>query len=81
MLAEEAVLHILIMIFKHREEYNKGDEVAATTKANISVNYRDTRVLDATELLRRGSATALINQALVEQSQIQQLSNHEEATK
>ncbi|WP_333157756.1 hypothetical protein [Microcoleus sp. Pol14C4] len=55
--------------------------MAATTKANISVNYRDTRVLDATELLRRGSATALINQALVEQSQIQQLSNHEEATK
>lgn len=57
------------------------DEVAVATKANIPVNYPDTKVLNATELLRRGSATALINQALVDQGQIEPLSNNEEATK
>ncbi|MEG3930570.1 MULTISPECIES: hypothetical protein [unclassified Microcoleus] len=37
------------------------DEVAAATKANIPVNYPDPRVITPTELLSRGSATALIH--------------------
>ncbi|MEG4985932.1 hypothetical protein QUB08_09225 [Microcoleus sp. BR0-C5] len=57
------------------------DEVAAATKANIPVNYLDPRVLNPTELLSWGSATALIHQALVYQGQVEPLPNNEEATK
>ncbi|MEG4046227.1 hypothetical protein [Microcoleus sp. Pol17_C1] len=57
------------------------DEVAAATKANIPFNYPDPRVLNQTELLSRGSATALIHQALVYQGPIEPLFNNEEATK
>lgn len=57
------------------------DEVAAATKANIPVNYPDPGVLNPTELLSRGSATALIHQALVDRSQMEPLSNNEEATR
>ncbi len=57
------------------------DEVAATTQANIVVNYPNPRVLNPTELLSRGSATALIHQALVYQRQIEPLSNNEGAVK
>lgn len=57
------------------------DEVAAATKANIPVNYPDSRVINPTELLSRGSATAIIHQALVYRGQIEPLYNNEEATK
>ncbi|MBE9185690.1 S-layer homology domain-containing protein [Microcoleus sp. LEGE 07076] len=51
------------------------DAVAAATQAKIVVNYPDARVLNPNELLSRGSATALIHQALVNQKQIQPLSD------
>ena len=57
------------------------DEVAAATKGNIPFNYPGTRVLNPTELLIRGSATALIHQDLVYQDPVEPLSNNEEATK
>ncbi len=52
---------------------NAVNEVAAATQANIVVNYPDPRVLNPNELLSRGSATALIHQALVNQGQIEPL--------
>ncbi|MBE9096550.1 S-layer homology domain-containing protein [Tychonema sp. LEGE 07203] len=51
------------------------DAVAAATQAKIVVNYPDPRVLNPNELLSRGSATALIHQALVNQKQIEPLSD------
>ncbi|MBE9124372.1 S-layer homology domain-containing protein [Tychonema sp. LEGE 07199] len=54
---------------------NAVDAVAAATQANIVVNYPDARVLNPNELLSRGSATALIHQALVNQKQIEPLSD------
>jgi len=57
------------------------EPMAAATKANIPVNYPDPRVLNPTELLSRGSATALIHQALVDRGQSEPLSNNEEATR
>ena len=42
-------------------------------QANIVVNYPNPRVLNPNELLSRGSATALIHQALVNQGQIEPL--------
>ncbi|MEG4998516.1 S-layer homology domain-containing protein [Microcoleus sp. B4-D4] len=56
---------------------NAVDAVAAATQANIVVNYPDARVLNPNELLSRGSATALIHQALVNQKQIEPLSDKE----
>lgn len=53
--------------------------VAAATQANIAVNYPDPRVLNPNELLSRGSATALIHQALVDRGQIEPLQNPEAA--
>lgn len=52
---------------------NAINEVAAATQANIVVNYPNPRVLNPNELLSRGSATALIHQALVNQGQIEPL--------
>lgn len=52
---------------------NAINEVAAATQANIVVNYPNLRVLNPNELLSRGSATALIHQALVNQGQIEPL--------
>jgi len=74
---------VVISYYKDADKIPKDavDEVAAATKANIPVNYPDTRVLNATELLSRGSATTLIHQALVDRGQIEPLSNNEEATK
>lgn len=60
---------------------NAVNEVAAATQANIVVNYPDARVFNPNELLSRGSATALIHQALVYQGQIEPLPNNVEATK
>lgn len=60
---------------------NAVNPVAAATQANIVVNYPDPRVINPNELLSRGSATALIHQALVNQGQIEPLPNNEEATK
>ncbi|HAX76269.1 MAG TPA: S-layer homology domain-containing protein [Cyanobacteria bacterium UBA11372] len=56
---------------------NAVNEVAAATQANIVVNYPNPRVLNPNELLSRGSATALIHQALVNQGQIEPLQNNE----
>ncbi|XZN89855.1 MAG: S-layer homology domain-containing protein [Microcoleus sp.] len=53
---------------------NAVDAVAAATQAKIVVNYPDPRVLNPNELLSRGSAAALIHQALVNQKQIEPLS-------
>lgn len=58
---------------------NAVNPVAAATQANIAVNYPDRRVLNPNELLSRGSATALIHQALVDRGQIQPLQNPEAA--
>ncbi|MFB2981818.1 S-layer homology domain-containing protein [Microseira sp. BLCC-F43] len=58
---------------------NAVNEVAAATQANIVVNYPDPRVLNPHELLSRGSATALIHQALVNQGQIEPLPDQEAA--
>jgi len=55
------------------------EPVAAATKAKIVVNYPDPRVLNPNELLSRGSATALIHQALVNQGQIEPLPDKEAA--
>ena len=60
---------------------NAVNEVAAATQANIVVNHPDARVFNPNELLSRGSATALIHQALVHQGQIEPLSNNVGATK
>lgn len=46
------------------------DDVAALTQANIVVNYPDVRVLNPNEPLKRGSAAALIYQALVRQGKM-----------
>ena len=53
--------------------------MAAATKAKIAVNYPDPRVLNPNELLSRGSATALIHQALVNQDQIEPLPDKDTA--
>lgn len=58
---------------------NAVNEVAAATQANIVVNYPNPRVLNPNELLSRGSATALIHQALVNQGQIEPLPDQEAA--
>ncbi|GET41559.1 S-layer homology domain-containing protein [Microseira wollei] len=58
---------------------NAVNEVAAATQANIVVNYPNPRVLNPNELLSRGSATALIHQALVNQGQIEPLQDQEAA--
>jgi S-layer homology domain len=60
---------------------NAVEPVAAATQANIVVNYPNSRVLNPNELLSRGSATALIHQALVNQGQIEPLPGNEAATK
>jgi S-layer homology domain len=60
---------------------NAVNEVAVATQANIAVNYPNPRVLNPNELLSRGSATALIHQALVYQGQIEPLPDNAEATK
>ncbi len=53
--------------------------MAAATKAKIAVNYPDPRVLNPNELLSRGSATALIHQALVDRDQIEPLPDKDTA--
>lgn len=56
------------------------EPVAAATGANIVVNYPDPSLLNPNELLNRGSAAALIHQALVYQGKMQPLPESSEAT-
>ncbi|PSB43276.1 S-layer homology domain-containing protein [filamentous cyanobacterium Phorm 6] len=72
-----SALEFLKSYYKDADKIPKNavDAVAAATQANIVVNYPDARVLNPNELLSRGSATALIHQALVNQKQIEPLSD------
>ncbi|MEG4083287.1 S-layer homology domain-containing protein [Microcoleus sp. POL10_C6] len=73
--AKNSALDFLNSYYKDAEKLPKYavEPVAAATKAKIVVNYPDPRVLNPNELLSRGSATALIHQALVNQGQIEPL--------
>ncbi|MEG5160144.1 S-layer homology domain-containing protein [Microcoleus sp. AT3-A2] len=73
--AKNSALDFLKSYYKDAEKLPKYavEPVAAATKAKIVVNYPDPRTLNPNELLSRGSATALIHQALVNQGQIQPL--------
>jgi hypothetical protein len=76
-----SALEFLKSYYKDADRIPKDavDAVAAATQANIVVNYPDSRVLNPNELLSRGSATALIHQALVNQGQIEPLPDKEAA--
>ncbi|MEG4323897.1 S-layer homology domain-containing protein [Microcoleus sp. herbarium5] len=73
--AKNSALDFLKSYYKDAEKLPKYavEPVAAATKAKIVVNYPDPRALNPNELLSRGSATALIHQALVNQGQIEPL--------
>jgi len=73
--AKNSALDFLNSYYKDAGKIPKEavEPVAAATKAKIVVNYPDPRVLNPNELLSRGSATALIHQALVNQGQIKPL--------
>ncbi|MEG5079794.1 S-layer homology domain-containing protein [Microcoleus sp. AT8-B4] len=73
--AKNSALDFLNSYYKDADKLPKYavEPVAAATKAKIVVNYPDPRALNPNELLSRGSATALIHQALVNQGQIQPL--------
>jgi len=79
--AKISALDFLNSYYKDAEKIPKYavEPVAAATKAKIVVNYPDPRVLNPNELLSRGSATALIHQALVNQGQIKPLPDKEAA--
>jgi S-layer homology domain len=78
-----SALEFLKLYYRDAERIpqNVVNEVAAATQANIVVNYPNARVFNPNELLSRGSATALIHQALVYQGQIEPLPNNVGATK
>lgn len=79
--AKNSALDFLNSYYKDAEKIPKYavEPVAAATKAKIVVNHPDPRVLNPNELLSRGSATALIHQALVNQGQIEPLPDKEAA--
>jgi len=79
--AKNSALDFLNSYYKDAEKIPKYavEPVAAATKAKIVVNYPDPRVLNPNELLSRGSATALIHQALVNQGQIEPLPDKDSA--
>jgi hypothetical protein len=79
--AKNSALDFLNSYYKDAEKIPKYavEPVAAATKAKVVVNYPDPRVLNPNELLSRGSATALIHQALVNQGQIEPLPDKEAA--
>lgn len=79
--AKISALDFLNSYYKDAEKIPKYavEPVAAATKAKIVVNYPDPRVLNPNELLSRGSATALIHQALVNQGQIKPLPDKDSA--
>ncbi|MEG4530230.1 S-layer homology domain-containing protein [Microcoleus sp. D2_18a_D3] len=79
--AKNSALDFLNSYYKDAEKIPKYavEPVAAATKAKIVVNYPDPRVLNPNELLSRGSATALIHQALVNQGQIEPLPEKDSA--
>ncbi|MEG4230122.1 S-layer homology domain-containing protein [Microcoleus sp. N9_B2] len=79
--AKISALDFLNSYYKDAEKIPKYavEPVAAATKAKIVVNYPDARVLNPNELLSRGSATALIHQALVNQGQIEPLPDKDSA--
>ena len=79
--AKISALDFLNSYYKDAEKIPKYavEPVAAATKAKIAVNYPDSRVLNPNELLSRGSATALIHQALVNQGQIEPLPDKDTA--
>jgi S-layer homology domain len=79
--AKISALEFLKSYYKDADRIPKEavNPVAAATQANIAVNYPDPRVLNPNELLSRGSATALIHQALVDRGQIEPLQNPEAA--
>jgi len=79
--AKISALDFLNSYYKDAEKIPKYavEPVAAATKVKIVVNYPDPRVLNPNELLSRGSATALIHQALVNQGQIKPLPDKEAA--
>ncbi|MCU0542263.1 MAG: S-layer homology domain-containing protein [Oscillatoriaceae cyanobacterium Prado104] len=74
-----SALEFLQSYYKDADRIPKDavNPVAAATQAKIAVNYPDPRVLNPNELLSRGSATALIHQALVDRGQIEPLQNPE----
>ncbi|MFB2877945.1 S-layer homology domain-containing protein [Floridanema aerugineum] len=55
--------------------------VAATTQANVVVNYPQPRLLNPNQPLKRSTAAAMIYRALVYQGKLQPLSNNTQATK
>jgi len=79
--AKNSALDFLNSYYKDAEKIPKYavEPVAAATKAKIVVNYPAPRVLNPNELLSRGSATALIHQALVNQGQIEPLPDKDSA--
>lgn len=79
--AKNSALDFLNSYYKDAEKLPKYavEPVAAATKAKIVVNYPDPTVLNPNELLSRGSATALIHQALVNQGQIKPLPDKDSA--
>jgi len=52
------------------------DEVATATKANIVVNYPNTKVLNPNKPLTRGAAAAIVYQTLVKQGKLPPISNN-----
>ena len=57
------------------------NDVAAATQANIVVNYPDAKVFNPDKLLNRGSAAAIIHQALVNQGKLEPLPKNVAASK
>lgn len=55
--------------------------VAATTQANVVVNYPQPRLLNPNQPLKRSSAAAMIYRALVYQGKLEPLPNNTQATK
>lgn len=61
--------------------YYAVDDVAVATKANMVVNYPNTKVLNPNQPATRGDVAAFIYQALVAQGRLQPLPNQAAATK
>ena len=78
-----AALNLLKSYYQDADKIPKNavNNVAAATQADIVVNYPDSRFFKPNEMLTRGSAAALIHQALVYRGELQPLPQNSEAAK
>lgn len=81
--SNNAALDLLKSYYQDADKIPKNavNNVAAATQADIVVNYPDPRFFKPNEMLTRGSAAALIHQALVYRGELQPLPKNSEAAK